>query len=49
MNTTLKAQERLLKAAREKFEKIDDMNEKKIELRCSEVQRQTEVTKSFQF
>ncbi|XP_019856020.1 PREDICTED: guanylate-binding protein 5-like [Amphimedon queenslandica] len=43
MNTTLKGQERLLKAAGEKFEKIEDMNEKKIELRCSEVQRQTEL------
>lgn len=43
MNTTLKAQEKLSRAAVEKFEKIDDINEKKIELRCSEVQRKTEV------
>ena len=33
----------LEKAMEENFEKIDDMNQKRIELRCGEVQRQVEV------
>ena len=33
----------LKKATGEHFEKIEDMNQKKIELRCGEVQRQIEV------
>lgn len=33
----------LRKTMEENFEKIDDMNQKRIELRCGEVQRQIEV------
>ena len=42
-NATLKAQDKLKKSTEEKFEKIRDINEKKIELRCGESQRKTEV------
>ena len=31
------------KTVKEKYEKIHDINQKKIELRCGEVQRKTEV------
>ena len=42
-NATLKAQEKLKKSAEERFEKVRDINEKKIELRCGETQRRIEV------
>ena len=46
-NATLKAQEKLKKSTEEKYEKVKDINEKKIELRCGEVQRKTEVIHSI--
>lgn len=41
---TVDALEGLDKSVLEKYEKLKDLNDKKIKLRCSEIQRRTEVT-----
>ena len=43
-NATESAVQRLRKAVEVDYEKTWDMNEKKIELRCGEIQRRIEVT-----
>ena len=42
---TVEALEGLDKSVLEKYEKLKDLNDKKIKLRCSEIQRRIEVTK----
>ena len=48
-NGTLNVQEKLQKSCASKFEKIQDINEKKTELRCGESQRKIEVMKILCF
>lgn len=43
----MEAMEGLNKTAQEKFEKIWDINDKKIQLKCGEVQRQLEVGRKY--